>query len=134
MLDLFLFFLVEINKIKVMASTVVKKERKKWSEDEMEMLIDLYEARPCLWDIFCIEYSKRDAKEKALSEISDQLDVSVEEIKSKWLGLRAQFGRELRSVTKTKSGQSTEELYVSQWVFVDKLQFLQPMMKTKKKS
>ena len=63
------------------ALRVEKKERRKWNEDEQDILIDLYEARPYLWDIFCKEYSKRDAKEKALNEISEQLDVSVEEVK-----------------------------------------------------
>ena len=49
-----------------MASSSViikKKEKKKWSDDEIEIFIDLYESRPCLWDIFSIDYCKRDMKE-----------------------------------------------------------------------
>ena len=110
----------------------VKVEKRRWSDDEIENLIDLYESKPCLWDIFCKEYSKRDMKEKAMNEICEELSVSVDEAKQKWMSLRAQFGRELKNSNKHKSGQSTDELYVSQWIFYDKMQFLQPMMKTKK--
>ena len=73
-------------------------------------------------------------KEKAMNEICEELSVSVDEAKQKWMSLRAQFGRELKNSNKHKSGQSTDELHVSQWIFYDKMQFLQPMMKTKRKS
>ena len=41
----------------------------RWDDEDVDKLIDLYEARPCLWDIADRSYSKRDIKEKALSEI-----------------------------------------------------------------
>ena len=44
---------------------IKKKEKKRWSDDEIEMLIDFYESRPCLWDIFSKDYCKRDVKEKS---------------------------------------------------------------------
>ena len=40
----------------------------RWDDEDVDKLIDLYEARPCLWDIADRSYSKRDIKEKALSE------------------------------------------------------------------
>ena len=43
-----------------------KAKKFNWNEDDVEKLIDLYEARPCLWDIADPTYSKRDIKEKAL--------------------------------------------------------------------
>ena len=110
----------------------VKSEIGKWTDDEVESIMDLYESRPCLWDIFSKDYRKRDFKEKALNEISEEIFIPVEEIKQKWLSHRAQYGRELTNSKKQKSGQSTDELYVSQWIFYDKMHFLQPMMKTKK--
>ena len=51
-----------------MASSSViinKKGKKTWSDDEIEILIDLYESRPCLWDIFSKDYCKHDMKEKS---------------------------------------------------------------------
>ena len=116
----------------VMMENKIKAEKRKWTEEEVENLIDQYEAEPCLWDIFCNHYSKRDVKEKTISEIAENIGVTVAEIKQKWTSLRAQFGRELKNSTKHKSGQSTDELYVSQWVFYEKMHFLQNVMKTKK--
>ena len=79
----------------------------------IDKLIDLYEARPCLWDIADPTYSKRNVKEKAVSEIKEQLDMEITAIKAKWNSLRVQHGRELAKENKTKSGQSADDLYES---------------------
>ena len=68
-----------------------KAKKFNWDEDDVEKLIDLYEARPCLWDIADPTYSKRDIKEKALSEIKDEIGIELNLIKSKWNSLRASF-------------------------------------------
>ena len=47
-----------------------KAKKFNWDDKDVEKLIDLYEERPCLWDI--ARYSKRDIKEKALSEIKEE--------------------------------------------------------------
>ena len=52
-----------------MAAAVVKREKdlpRKWTDDEVEVLIDHYEAKPCLWDISCKDYHLRDVKNIAL--------------------------------------------------------------------
>ena len=46
--------------------------------------------------------------------------------------LRAQLGREVAKVSKTKSGQSTDELYASSWIHYDRLSFLLPVIKSSK--
>ena len=71
-------------------------------------------------------------KEKSWSEISESLKTTQEEIKTTWNSLRAQFGIEMKNVISIRSDQSTDDLYISQWTFYDKLLFLQPIMKTKK--
>ena len=48
---------------------IPKTFKKKWTNENLSQLIDLYEARPCLWDIFCKEYHNRDATGKAKAEI-----------------------------------------------------------------
>ena len=111
---------------------VAKRSNKKWQDGEIEKLIDLYEENPCLWDIFDNSYQKRDVKERALAAIDNELHVQITDIKSKWNAIQGQFGRELNKVKSSKSGQSTDDLYVSQWMFWDKLQFLQSVMKTTK--
>ena len=114
--------------------TSAKKNSKKWSDEDIDNLIDLYEVNPCLWDIFDKSYQKRDVKEKVLAAIAEELDVEINEIKGKWNAIRGQFGRELHKVKTSKSGQSADDLYVNQWVFWDKLQFLNKVMKTSTKS
>ena len=87
-------------------------------EDEsVEKLIDLYEDRLCLWDVFSDEYSKRNLRDRAMKEISDVMDISVAYIRSKLNGLRAQLRREIAAVNKVKSGQGADEKYNSSWVF-----------------
>lgn len=92
----------------------------------------MFEERPCLWDCFDKEYSKRDARDIAYTEIASALAVAVTSLKTKINGLRAQFGRELAKVNKTKSGQSTDELYVPSWVHYQRLLFLVPVVKSAK--
>ena len=53
--------------------------------------------------VFSKEYAKRNLQEKALTEISDIMNISVAEILQKMNGLRGQFGRELVAVKKVKS-------------------------------
>ena len=53
-----------------------------------------------------------------MNDISDELGISVDEFRQKWASLRAQYGRELKNANSTKSGQSTDELYVSNMKFL----------------
>ena len=43
--------------------------KKKWSTEETNKLIDAYEARPCLWDVYRPEYHDRQVTSKAKAEI-----------------------------------------------------------------
>ena len=88
-------------------------------DGKIEKLIGLYEENPCLWDIFGNSYQKREVAERALAAISNELDVQITDIKSKWNVIRGQFGRELNEVKSSKSRQSTDDLYVSQWIIWD---------------
>ena len=105
-------------------SSTAKSQKFRWEDEDIERLIDLYEARPCLWDIADPTYSKRDVREKALSEIKEELGIEINTIKSKWNSLRAQHGRELAKESKTKSGQSTDDVYESSWPFMEKMRFV----------
>ena len=106
-------------------STATGKQKYKWNDQTAEKLIDLYEERPCLWDI-------PDVKEKVLSEIKDELDIELSIIQAKWKSLRAQYRRELAKENKTKSGQSVDELYESSWAFMQKMRFADQARKTAK--
>ena len=45
----------------------------KWTEEKVDELITLYEARPCLYDTKSKQYSNRDSRRKALAEIATAL-------------------------------------------------------------
>ena len=106
-----------------------KKESKAiWTVDKVNHFIDLFEERTCLWDIFSQVYHNRERKQIAYSEIGDELNISVEEVKTKILNLRTQLGRELGKVKERKSGQSTSDLYKPTWIHWERLQFLCPVM------
>ena len=40
-----------------------QKKKKSWSDEEVGDLIDLFESKPCLWNIHGPSYAKRDEKE-----------------------------------------------------------------------
>ena len=46
----------------------IKNGKKKWTNDEVQDLFELLEEKPCLWDIFSNEYTKREVKERAYEE------------------------------------------------------------------
>ena len=60
------------------------------------------------------------------------MDTNIESIIAKINGLRAQLGREVAKVNKTKSGQSTDELYASSLIHYDRLSFHLPVIKSSK--
>ena len=108
------------------------KKKYRWSDDKVGLLIDLFEERPCLWDIAVPSNSKRDVKEKALSEISETLGMDIPTIKAKWSSLRAQYRCESAKENKNKSGQGTDELYESKWIFFQKMCFVEQTKKNAK--
>ena len=103
------------------------KPAKDWTDEETSLLIDLLESKPCLWDIHHAEYTKRDLKEIAYSEMATSFDTNIASIKQKLNTLRTRFGKELAKERNTKSGQSTDELYISNWTHYDELAFLTPV-------
>ena len=60
------------------------------------------------------------------------MNPNIESINAKIKVLRAQLGSEVAKVNKTKSGQSTGELYASSWILYDRLSFLLPVIKSSK--
>ena len=110
----------EVVNVDEVESRKKRKIARKWSDEEVEELIDLYEGKSILWNLF----DNRDLRELATKEISEKLGIALGDIKAKFNSLRALLGRELMKVRKTKSGQATNELYVSNWAHWDRLQFL----------
>ena len=76
---------------------------------------------------FLNKYTKREVKKRAYA-----FDSSSVIVKAKINALRAQLGREVAKKSKTKSGQATDEKYVSKWMSYEQLKFLRPVMATTK--
>ena len=111
------------------AKKASKKEKdlnaeKDWTNDEISLLNDMLEANPCLRDVYHTDYTNRDIKEIAYTEIATSLDTNIPSIKTKLNGLRAELGQEMSKEKSNKSGQSSYELYSSSWTHYDKLVFL----------
>ena len=72
----------------------IKNDRMKneWTDDEVQNLIKLLEEKPCLWDIFSNEYTKREVKERAYAKLAEHFDSSPVILKAKINALRAQLG------------------------------------------
>ena len=84
------------------AKKTKSKGGKDWTDEEISLLIDMLEEKLCLWDVFDQEYTKRDVKEIAYTEIASSLNTNIESIKAKINGLRAQLGRGVARSTKPR--------------------------------
>ena len=63
---------------------------RRWCDADVDRLIELLEERPCLWDVFCKEYHVREKRERAYEEIENELEIDLNDIKTKIVGLRSQ--------------------------------------------
>ena len=103
-----------------------------WCDTEVDRLIELLEERPCLWDAFCKDYHVREKRERAYEDIENELEIDVNDIITKIVGLRSQLGREVSKMNNKKSGQAINNNYNSNWIYWERLQFLVPIMQTGK--
>ena len=76
------------------------------------------------------DYSTRGGKDTEYKEIAGVFRSNITSINGKTIGLRAQYGRDVAKMNKTKSGQSTDDVYMSIWVHFQSLVFSQPVMKS----
>ena len=102
------------------------------AENKRFDLIELLEGKPCLWDILSNKYTKREVKERAYAELAKHFDSSSAIVKVTINALRARTGWEMAKELKTKSGQTTDEKYVSKWMFYEQLKFLRAVTATTK--
>lgn len=96
-----------------------KERERNWKDEEIEMLITLYEERPWLWDVGRKDYINKDSKEVVYSQIdlliTQKYDISREDYKSKWKIIRSQFMREQALERRKKSGQQKGDVYHPSW-------------------
>ena len=106
---------------------------RRWCDAEVDRLIELLEERPCLWDVFCKEYHVREKRKRAYEEIENEVEIDLNDIKTKIVCLGSQLGRGLSKTNRKKSGQSLRDNYKSNCIYWDSLQFLVPVMQAGKR-
>lgn len=88
----------------------------KWKEDHTPLILNLIKDRQCLWNTKIEEYKSKTARERALKEIVDELnieEVTVEDVKLKIKTIRTRYSSELAKVNQsTKSGVGSDDIYV----------------------
>ena len=72
-----------------------KGRTRKWTDTEVDQLLELLEKNVCLWDVASKDYHVRNKRERAPDEMSETLDIPVGDIRAKIVSIRAQLGREI---------------------------------------
>lgn len=86
-----------------------------WSHEQVDILIEMYRIRPCLYDVKSPAYKNRLLRNKAYEEIQQELRAirpatNVVEIKSKINGLRTTFLTEYRKGKHYGTGTGADEV------------------------
>ncbi|XP_050548015.1 uncharacterized protein LOC126909621 [Daktulosphaira vitifoliae] len=104
-------------------------------EQQLRDFVSKYKDLKCLWDIRCKDYSNRDKKKDAYSELLVvykliKPDASIDDVKKKINTLRSNFRKELKKIHESKrSGAGADDIYQpSSWLF-EELAFLADLEK-----
>ncbi|XP_058839520.1 uncharacterized protein LOC131694999 [Topomyia yanbarensis] len=98
---------------------------------DSESIISEVFSHNILWDKTLKEYHNRVLVEKEWNTISKRLDVPKDLLKKRWKNLRDQFGKELKKIPQSKSGDpgpASLDNY-STWPYFKSMWFLQKQMK-----
>ena len=72
-----------------------KVRTRRWTDEETDILIDMFEESACPWDVFSKDYHMKDKRDKAYEKIQEELDITDYRDKKKIIGLRSQLSREV---------------------------------------
>lgn len=94
-----------------------------WTNDKVFNLIDLYRARPVLWDCRLKEFKDRNRRTDALMDIAIATGIEKDEVERKIKNLVSHFSRELKKEREGKIGGRGDG-YKSKWFCFDSMLFL----------
>ncbi|GBM56529.1 hypothetical protein AVEN_140598-1 [Araneus ventricosus] len=94
-----------------------------WSEEKLLKLIEAYKSKPLLWDTKHKDHYRKNAKENAWKEISDEIKVSEAACKKKMVSLLASHRRE-RNRIRCSKGKGRDGIYKSRWFAYEAFKFL----------
>ncbi|TDG98359.1 hypothetical protein EPR50_G00218110 [Perca flavescens] len=99
-----------------------------WTEALEEVMINMIEERPPLYNVSEKNYSNREVKRDCWRQITEKINISEKETKKKWDSLRTQFCRYRKLSPSGSSG--TDKTPRQRWI-LRRLRFLEPHTKSK---
>lgn len=104
---------------------MASKSKPRWDRDMIKKLIKSVQAREALWNVGATDYSIACKRRAALAEISQILQMPVEEIKRKIHTLRTQYHKERTKMEKTfRTVLGKPQRYSSKWEFFGMMRFM----------
>ncbi|XP_039289104.1 uncharacterized protein LOC120352469 [Nilaparvata lugens] len=104
-----------------------------WSEEVLLRIIESYGEKPILWDPSHKLHFRKQYREDAWRAISEEFNISKEDIKRKIQNLQSSYRREKLKITNSRStGKGRDEIYVSRWFAYDAFKFLDNKYKPRK--
>ncbi|XP_015248611.1 PREDICTED: uncharacterized protein LOC107096463 [Cyprinodon variegatus] len=79
--------------------------RVRWSKSTEKQLVELWKAHPCLFDVASQSYYDRKNREKSWEAIAHQLQLPVNEVKTRVTSLRTQYGKLLKAKPRRGGGR-----------------------------
>ncbi|XP_055628271.1 uncharacterized protein LOC129769815 [Toxorhynchites rutilus septentrionalis] len=96
-----------------------------WTDEETLSLIDMYRARPVLWDSSNEHYKNKYRRHDNLIELAVLFGVDKPEIERKIKNLQSHFMRERKKEAEGRqTGSGTDEPYESKWFAFQPMMFL----------
>ena len=102
---------------------------RKWTREEVTLLLELYQSFPTLWNVNSSDYMKRNIKAKYIEKIQKGLSTSIpsitiENIKDKLHKLRTQYQKERAKMRlNSKIVDGLEDIYKPKLWFYEKMSF-----------
>lgn len=99
-------------------------EALKWNREKTLILIEMVEARECLWNVQLEDYRNKIKRQNAIEDIANAMKMTHEDIRQKIHRLRSQYTNERSKMKKKKSGSGSAELYKTKWEYFQALDFM----------
>nr|XP_029729601.1 uncharacterized protein LOC115266988 [Aedes albopictus] len=129
-------FLMRNSRVSCLFTSVILKVVIEMAEEkiEIEQLIGSVFLRKELWDQTSRGYRNRVLVDNSWKELAEEFNVSEDFLKKKWKNLRDKYGKILRNLPVSRSGDPGDEDNGTSWPFFKCMQFLKNQMKPRKTS
>lgn len=99
-----------------------KNNKHKFTTSEEVMIVDFYRGHEHLWNTKDKDYPNKHLRKAKMMQLSEQLNVPEDQIKSKWHNIRIQFTKNDK-LHKGKSDASAENVSVN-WIHYKSMEFV----------